>query len=108
MKHFYIRYPRNFGNEYSLAWVESGSAAEKTMQEDGWERINRKTAIRKCAEERYRRRTDRAFSGYADSVIFPIDYDPEREYVTVYDLDSPRCKWYTNDGYIIERKAARQ
>lgn len=99
MKHFYIKYPRNFGNEYSLAWVESGSDMEKYMRENGWGRISRKEAIRKCVEERYRQKTDPAFSGYADSVIVPIDG---------YDLHSPRCKWYTNDGYIFERKSDRR
>lgn len=106
MKHFYIRYPRNFRNEYSLAWVESGSAAEKTMQEDGWERINRKTAIRKCIEERYRQKTEPAFSGYADSIILPIDFDPYKENHPIYDPTGR--KWFTNDRYIYERKAARQ
>lgn len=106
MKHFYIRYSRNFRNEYSLAWVESGSAAEKTMQEDGWERINRKTAIRKCMEERYRQKTEPAFSGYADSIILPIDFDPYKENHPIYDPTGR--KWFTNDGYIYERKAARQ
>ena len=23
MKHYYIRYPRNFGNEYDLVWIDA-------------------------------------------------------------------------------------
>lgn len=68
MKKYYVRYPRNFANEYSLVWSDS----EHPIPEDnGWERITRKQAIYLAASEADRRKTDVNSSGYADEYIYP-------------------------------------
>lgn len=69
MKHYYIKHPRNFYNEYWLFSVEAGSDSENRLKENGFERITRKAAETKCYEENYRRKYDRSCSGYAPSSI---------------------------------------
>lgn len=72
MKHYYIRYPRNFANEYDLVWIESSDTESITAAEErGYERITRKEAFRKVSNEKYSRTHDQAFSGYGDIVILP-------------------------------------
>lgn len=73
MKHYYIRYPRNFANEYSLFSVEANSASEKLLVELGFERITRREADNLCWHERYRRQYDRTMSGYAPATIEPFE-----------------------------------
>ena len=65
MKHYYIRYPRNFYNEYTLFSVNAGTPSEAELKRRGFERITRKEAERKCREERDRREYNRSFSGHA-------------------------------------------
>lgn len=69
MKYYYIHYPRNFANEYSLRSVEHGTEQERFLIERGWERITRKKAENLCWHERYRRQYDRAMSGHAPATI---------------------------------------
>ena len=69
MKYYYIHYPRNFSNEYALRSVEHGTAQEQFLIDRGWKRITRKEAENKCAQERDRRKYDRAMSGYAPATI---------------------------------------
>lgn len=66
MNNYYVHYWSNFGNTYRLYYAPAGEPVP-----DEWERITRKDAIKLCTDERYRRRTDPAFSGYADEYIFP-------------------------------------
>lgn len=88
MKHYYIRYPRNFGNEYELYSVNAGTDAEKYLIDHDFERIAHKEAEEKCAAERWARITDPAFSGYAPAHIVPFDeLDPNDRYgseTTIY------------------------
>lgn len=73
MKHYYIRYPRNFANEYDLVWIESTDTESITRAiEEGYSRITRKEAYRKVSVEKYARKNDQAFSGYGDAVILPF------------------------------------
>ena len=92
MKVYYIKYPRNFANEYSLCWVEKGSKEEQEIIEQDWDRITRKEAIEQCVTERWRRKNDQAFSGYGDAIIKP--YGLELDDISNY---------YTTDGYVYER-----
>lgn len=74
MKHYYIRYPRNFANEYDLVWIESTDAANiNEAINAGYDRITRKEAFRKVSCEKYARRVDQNFSGYGDIVILPYN-----------------------------------
>lgn len=96
MKHYYIKHPRNFSNEYSLVWIESDdkiTIAEATAA--GFERISWKAARRKVSNEKHARKYDQAFSGYGDTVILPYktvnlpelpEYDRWEEYFE-YDGD---------------------
>lgn len=95
MKHYLVNYWKDFGNTYTLAWVEAGSSEEKNAIEDGWERITRKEAIRLCVEERERRRTDEAFSGYASDKVFALSVLEDE-----HDGDIGWEKMNTTDGYI--------
>lgn len=95
MKKYFVRYG-NFGNVYSLVWVED-EKTEKAVFSHGFERITRKRACELCAQENYRRKYDEAFSGYASSVILP------------YDIDTDEPAYYlqysgigTKHGYVIE------
>lgn len=70
MKTYYIRYPRNFSNEYDLCYCETPEQ-QKEAEDAGYERITRKEAIRKCSDERWAREHDQNFSGYGDADIVP-------------------------------------
>lgn len=67
---YYVRYPRDFANEYSLRYTVG--AAEMSA-EDGWERITRREAERLARAERARRRWEPSRSGYADADIYPAN-----------------------------------
>lgn len=74
MKHYYIRYPRNFANEYDLVWIESTDTESITRAlEEGFDRITRKEAYRKVSGEKYARKNDQAFSGFGGTVILPYN-----------------------------------
>ena len=72
MKKYYVHYWNNFANTYNVYWAET---PEQIAKAEGDERITRKYAEKLCAEENYRRQTDYSFSGYASTVILPIDYE---------------------------------
>lgn len=65
-KAYYVKYYMNFGNTYNLYWLPDGEPAPA-----GLERITRKKAFDLCKQERDRRRYDQAFSGYADTWVWP-------------------------------------
>lgn len=76
MKNYYIRYPRNFANEYDLVWIDSSDTESiRKASEAGYERIPRKSAYAKISYEKYRRKTDHSFSGYAPVIILPFHVD---------------------------------
>ena len=74
MRKYYINYYCDFGNTYNLAYTDTDAQAAEA-EANGWERITRKQAESKCADENRARKTDPAFSGYADSLIYPYGYD---------------------------------
>ena len=85
MKHYYINYYRNFSNTFTICWVEAGSKEEKEIERDpSWERITRKEAIRKCANERDSEKI-RNYS-FGSTVIAPYGYIP-----------------YDTEKYIVEK-----
>lgn len=67
---YYVRYPRDFANEYSLRYTVGGADLSAA---DGWERITRREAERLARTERERRRWKPSRSGYADAHIYPAD-----------------------------------
>lgn len=103
MKTYHIRYPRNFANEYDLCYCETAAEA-KEAEAAGFERITRKEAIRKCANERWAREHDQNFSGYGSADILPWSYltdprnDPEHPAYPI----SPDEAGLTLNGYIWE------
>lgn len=97
MKNYYIRYPRNFANEYDLVWIDaSDTDSISRATEAGYERITRKEAYTKVSDEKYRRKSDVNFSGYAPVVILPYqvelpklpDWDTWQLYFERYGVDS--------------------
>lgn len=76
MKRYYIKYYNDFSNAYNLVWAETPEQIAMAEADGiGWERISRREAEKKCSAENERRKYDCSFSGYADSAIYPIDYD---------------------------------
>lgn len=67
---YYVRYPRNFANEYDLRYTVGGAELSAC---DGWARITRREAERLARAERARRRREPSRSGYADADIYPAD-----------------------------------
>lgn len=73
MKKYYVDFgAEKFGNRYSLFYTSSNESVPETA-----ERITRKEAIAYARAERQRRAHDVAFSGFADSYIFPFGYRPD-------------------------------
>lgn len=112
MKLYFIRYPRNFANEFSLAWIDSDDESRiKKAISYGYERIARKEAYRKVRAEKYARRVDPAFSGYGDIIIMPYfadggnvyDYDGSRPVLWAIDRRNGKMiKLYTKDGILFD------
>lgn len=94
MKQYFIKYPRNFNNEYSLRWAEKNSAEAAEAIESGYEPITRKAAIEKCRAERWARKHDQAFSGYGSAIIVHLDFEGGES--------EAREQLTTSDGYIYE------
>ena len=67
---YYVRYPRDFANEYSIRYTVGGA---ELPADDGWERITRREAERLARAERARRRWEPSRSGYADADIYPAN-----------------------------------
>lgn len=67
---YYVRYPRDFANEYSHRYTVGGA---ELSTDDGWERITRREAERLARAERERRRWEPERSGYADADIYSAD-----------------------------------
>lgn len=80
-KAYYVEYYRDFGNTYNLYWLPDGEPAPARF-----ERITCKQAIELCKQERYRRRYDQAFSGYADTWVWPYGAPEAVRYCHPLDL----------------------
>lgn len=91
MKRYFVNYYRDFANTYSLRWSDTQEGIDNLLQA-GYEQITRKEAIRLSCSERDRRRYDQSCSGYADSQVFPWDYDADKHFGYV-------CE---QTGYIVE------
>ena len=97
MKTYYIKYPRDFANEYDLCYCET-SEERKKAEENGWERISRKDAINNCRMEERRRECDPSFAFYAPTQIIPFSL-VGKEYL-------PEDVGYSlsDDGFIWEKR----
>lgn len=106
MKNYYIRYPRNFANEYNLVWIDAADTNSiSRATEAGYERITRKEAYAKVSDEKYRRKSDASFSSYAPIVILPYrvelpelpDWDTWQLYFERHEVDYGvlHCDSYT-------------
>ena len=93
MKKYYIKYPRNFGNEYDLRYVD-GLDDELRALEQGYKRITKKEALEKCRAERRARKNDPAFSGYGSAIIVHFDFEGGES--------EARQQLKTTDGYVYE------
>ena len=71
-KTYWIKYPRNFANEYTLISATT-EAQRKILKAHGYERITLKRVRELCSLERWRRKTDPAFSGYAPTEPIPCE-----------------------------------
>lgn len=70
MKKYYVDFgAEKFGNRYSLFYTLADESVPETA-----ERITRTQAIAYARAERQRRKDDPAFSGYADTYIFPFGW----------------------------------
>lgn len=94
-KKYYVWYG-NFGNVYNLYWAETAEQI-KLAKESGYTRITRRQAEKLCAEENNRRNHDSYFSGYADNLIYPIDYEGIH---AKWDLSNQRG--VVQNGYVVE------
>nr|DAK62615.1 MAG TPA: hypothetical protein [Caudoviricetes sp.] len=89
-KSYYVEYYRDFGNTYNLYWLPSGEPAPA-----GLERITYKRAVELCKDERYRLKYDQAFSGYADTWIWPYHISAEEI------CDRHPLELRTSGGYVV-------
>ncbi len=94
MKNYYVKYYKNFANTYTLAWAETQAQIEQANNE-GYEQITRKEAERLCVKEKEQRKDNPSFSGYADTVILPIDYNTKEN-------DWRNDRALTQNGYVVE------
>ena len=70
MKKYYVDFgAEKFGNRYSLFYTVANESVPETA-----ERITRRDASAYARAERARRKTDPAFSGFADTYIFPVSW----------------------------------
>lgn len=99
MRRYFVKYPRNFYNEYLLRWVEAGSVDEVAIVEMGYERITLKKAQHLCSRERRAYKENRACAGYADAYILPYSASTTQGlYAFIEDVQ----KHYNSpDGYVL-------
>ena len=71
-KTYWIRYPRNFANEYDIVSATT-EAQRKTLKAHGYERIPLKRVRELCSLERWRREIDPAFAYNASTE--PITFE---------------------------------
>lgn len=71
-KTYWIHYPRNFANEYDIVSATT-EAQRKTLKAHGYERIPLKRVRELCSLEKWRRKYDELFSGYAPTEPIPFE-----------------------------------
>lgn len=71
-KTYWIKYPRNFANEYYLISATT-EAQRKILKAHGYERIPLKRVRELCSLERWRRETDPAFAYNASTEPIPFE-----------------------------------
>lgn len=115
MKTYYIRYPRNFANEYDLVWIASTDTVSIAKAlEKGYERITRAQAYDKISQEKWRRSNDQMMSGYAPTEILPFQIEgigeDERTHFFREDKESgilcgdyKQIRLYSTDGIVFFR-----
>lgn len=96
MRKYYVFYG-TFENQYSIYYTENNKE-EMAIEEKGAERITRKEAIKLCVAERYQRKVDQAFSGYADIYIYPFSLYENKGEIDIYN-----DRRITIDGYFIKK-----
>lgn len=89
MKKYYIRYYREAGNTFELRWLDNKEDEEIAIAE-GFKRITRKEAIKKCINAREEERVTGKAWGSTD--ILPLNIKP----------NSYLSDFNTDDGYIIK------
>jgi hypothetical protein len=100
-KTYYVHYYKDFANTYNLYYAET--AADLAALPEGAERITRKQALALASDEAWRRKADQAFSGYADTAIYPAaDCNRYDEYGPIY-VDWDDENRYVWNGRIVER-----
>lgn len=89
-KAYYVYYPRNFFNEYSLRWVWSAYKDQiKKLEDQGYERISRARALDLVYQEIDRMMYNQSSSGYADAVIYPWYWENGYDDYEMIDQYSP-------------------
>lgn len=94
-RQYFVHYYKRFANAYNLFYADTEEDL-KLVPEDA-ERITRKKAESLAADENYRRRTDRSFSGFADNAVYPVGMT-ERD---IYNLEQEIG--FHKVGYVWER-----
>lgn len=72
MKKYFVKYPRNFANEYDLVYTTTADQAARAAAQ-GYERITRADALKMCSAEKRRRRENPDFAGYAPITVYPLE-----------------------------------
>ena len=80
MKKYFIQYPRDFANEYTLVSCETKGDMARLREFNAkhcptghvFERLSVRDMRRKISAEKYARKYDPAFSGYGDIAPTPI------------------------------------
>lgn len=80
MKKYFIQYPRDFANEYTLVSCETEDDVDKVREFNAkyfragheFERITLRDMRRKISAEKHARKYDPAFSGHGDIAPTPI------------------------------------
>lgn len=87
---YWVKYG-DFANIYSLEYTRTPEQEAEAIRQ-GFERITLREAKHLCALERDRRKYDQAFSGYADTRIWPFGVDRG---------DVNGSRYYMESGYVI-------
>lgn len=87
MKKYYIRYYREYGNTFEIRWIDNKEDEEIAIAE-GFKRITRKEAIKKCTNAREEKRVNGVT--YGSTEILPLNIKP----------NSYLSDFNTEDGYI--------
>lgn len=73
---YYVHYYNDFCNSYNLYHAPADFVPPAEWE---WQRVTRKRAEELARLEKWRRKSDPAFSHYAGTYIFPHDWDREHD-----------------------------